>query len=113
MKKGICFSFILLLVLSSSGHASSIAEVKARKKLIVLAYPHPMSPFVRETSPGQFEGIDEGIMKTFANTLGVALEIQPVKELNELIPGIVAGKGDILASGFSITKDREKIINFS
>src|SRR5262249_6863464 len=45
--------------------------------------------------------------------LGVALEIQPVANLNDLIPGVLAGKGDILASGFSITKEREKIISFS
>jgi len=93
--------------------ASSVAEVKARKKLVVLSYPHEFNAFVKEKSPGEYEGVDVGIMKTFANSLGVALEIHPVQKLNDLIPELLAGKGDILASGFSITKDREKIVTFS
>lgn len=113
MKDKILLLAVLLLVSATGIRAGTVEEVKARKKLIVLSYPHPYSAFVKEMSPGQYDGVDVKIMKTFANRLGVALEIQPVENLNELIPGLLAGKGDVLASGFSITKEREKVVSFS
>src|SRR5262245_48143776 len=103
----------LVLLTAAAADASSLEEVKARKKLVVLSYPHPYSAFVKEKSPGQYEGVDVSILKTYANKLGVALEIQPVADLKDLIPGLLAGKGDVLASGFSITKEREKVIRFT
>src|SRR5262245_50388533 len=113
MRKFVLFFWVALVIVPVFAQASTIAEIKARKKLIVLSYPHAFSAFVKETSPGQYDGVDVQILKTFANKLGVALEIHPVENLNDLIPDLLAGKGDLLASGFSITPDREKIIDFS
>lgn len=93
--------------------SSSTEEVKARKKLVVLCFPHPLSAFVKETSPGNYDGLDVYIMKTFANSLGVALEMHPVAKFDDLIPELLAGKGDVIASSFSITKEREKQVQYS
>lgn len=93
--------------------AANVEEIKQRKKLIVLSYPHPYSVFVRNTSDNQYEGLDVYIMKTLANSMGIALEIYPVSKFEDLIPDLLAGKGDVIASSFSITKDRAKLVRYS
>lgn len=111
--QNIIWILLLFVLFAQSAPARNLEDVKARKKLIMLAYPHPLSAFVKETSPGQFEGLDVYIMKTFANSLGVALEVNAVAKFDDLIPDLLAGKGDVIASSFSITKDRQKHVQFS
>lgn len=106
------FVLLILLIPSFYARAGSVEEVKSRKKLIMLCHPDPMG-FVHRTSDGQYEGLDVAIMKTFANTLGVALEVAPLETFNQLIPALLAGKGDVIASSMTITSEREKIVGFS
>jgi ABC-type amino acid transport substrate-binding protein len=106
-------SGLLLVLFSANLFSGNLDEIKQRKKLIMLSSPHPYSAFVRETSEGQYEGLDVYIMKTLANSLGVALEIQPVPKFEDLIPELLAGKGDVIASSFSITPERGKIVRYS
>jgi ABC-type amino acid transport substrate-binding protein len=102
----------IFLLLSTFLQAASVAEIKERKKLIMLCHPDPLG-FVNETSPGKFEGLDVEIMKTLANSLGVALEVKPLENFKDLIPAVLADQGDVIASSLTITKEREKIVNFS
>ena len=106
------FSVLLVLFISSILQASNVAEIKARKKLIMLCHPDPLG-FVNETSPGKFEGLDVEIMKTLANSLGVALEVKPLESFKDLIPALLANQGDVVASSVTITEERKKIVNFS
>jgi polar amino acid transport system substrate-binding protein len=112
IRKVVLFLFLLVL-LPGWLFSSSVVDVKARKKLVVLSYPHAYNAFVKEKEPGHYDGVDVSIMKTFANKLGVAMEIHAVPSLGDLVPALLEGKGDILASGFSITPEREKVISFS
>jgi polar amino acid transport system substrate-binding protein len=97
--------------------ASSLAEVKARGKLIVLCFPHQESPFIRvkvEVGLGHYDGIDYEIMEGFARSLAVALEIRPVKpSFDALLPALLRGDGDVIASEFSVTEERRKRVDFS
>ena len=104
---------LLFALFAGFADAGNLEDVKARKKLIMLASPHPLSAFVKETGPGQFDGLDVYIMKTFANSLGVALEVHAVAKFDDLIPELLVGKGDVIASSFSITRDRQKQVQFS
>lgn len=106
---------LMLLVCSLSPlqtWPASIQEVQTRKKLVMLCHPDPMA-FVQRTADGQFDGLDVAIVKTFANSLGVALEIHATQTFGELIPALLSGKGDLIASSMTITKDREKVVAFS
>ncbi|MCP4898155.1 MAG: amino acid ABC transporter substrate-binding protein [bacterium] len=62
-----------------------------------------------------FIGADIDIMATFAELLGVELEIRPITipSYGELIPSLLRGEGDIVASSFSITDARLKLVEFS
>ena len=65
-------------------------------------------------SPDQFDGFDVDLMKSFAASLGLPLEIHSVtKSYSELMPALVAGEGDVVASSITITEDRKKVVDFS
>ena len=112
LTKFLLVMFLLFSTFSIVLQAANVAEIKARKKLIMLCHPDPLG-FVNETSPGKFEGLDVEIMKTLANSLGVALEVKPLESFKDLIPALLADQGDVIASSVTITKEREKIVNFS
>jgi ABC-type amino acid transport substrate-binding protein len=102
---------------ASVASASTLAEVKARGKLVVLAFPHQESPFIRvkvEVDLNHYDGIDYEIAEGFAKSLGVALEIRPVKpSFAELVPALLRGEGDLIASSFSITPERREKVDFT
>ena len=109
--------------------AGDLAKVKARGKLIVVTYPLQRSFFssvnmdrMRERNlklnelrrPDEFQGIDIDLMSGFAKSLGVTLEIHPITEgWGALVPALVAGKGDLVASELTITPERLEVVDFS
>ncbi|MEO8504580.1 MAG: transporter substrate-binding domain-containing protein [Acidobacteriota bacterium] len=109
--------------------AGDLAEIRARGKLVMLCFANVGSSSVRPNldimrekgltlaqlhSPDQFEGFDVDLMKSFAASLGLPLEIHSVTtSYAELIPALVAGEGDVVATSFTITEDRKKVIDFS
>jgi ABC-type amino acid transport substrate-binding protein len=117
-------------VLAACGLAAEPAPgetqaVKARGKLVVVSFPHQDSEFMSvnlERGPmkkvggvDDFKGMDVDIMAGFASTLGVTLEIRPIATpgYGELIPSLLAGDGDVIASSFTITPARRAQVDFS
>lgn len=97
--------------------AAGVADVKARGKLVMLCFPHQESDFIRikvESGLDHFEGVDFEIMDGFAKSLGVALEVKAIKpDFGALLPALLAGEGDVIASEFSVTAEREKQVGYS
>lgn len=95
----------------------------------MLAAPHQESVFVKtnlEAGPMQrlgttehFEGVDVDLMAAFAERLGVELMIRPafgeagIPAYSALIPALLRGDGDLIASSFTITDERREVIDFS
>lgn len=100
------------LPLAEASAAASLAEVKARGRLVVLSFPHPQSQFIRRAG-ADYEGVDYDLMRAYSRQLGVDLEIRPVATFDRLIPALLAGEGDIVASSFSITPARRELVEFS
>ncbi|MCB1035814.1 MAG: amino acid ABC transporter substrate-binding protein [Acidobacteria bacterium] len=108
---------------------SHLARIKERGKLTILCVPHQESIFARtnlEKGPMRpvgtseyFEGADIDIMSAFAGHLGVELEVRPaigeggIPGYRDLIPALLKGDGDVIASSFSITEERKEKIDFS
>jgi ABC-type amino acid transport substrate-binding protein len=104
---------------------SDLAEIHQRGELVMLCFPRQPSGFVRvnlEAGPmrkvgtsAHFEGLDVELMAAFASSLGVQLTIRPIEKPNfgELIPALLAGQGDLVASSFSITAQRRQQVDFS
>jgi ABC-type amino acid transport substrate-binding protein len=95
----------------------------------MLSVPHQESAFVRtniERGPMKrqgtaedFHGVDVEIMKRFAESLGVELEVRPAVGPNgipaypELFTWLERGEGDLIASSLTITTERKKRVDFS
>lgn len=109
----------------AQGAASDLATVKARGSLIMLCFPNQDStnvavnlergPMKRVGTAEDFKGLDVDLMAEFAQRLGVRLEISTVASasFDELIPSLISGAGDVIASSFSITQSRRQVLDFS
>jgi ABC-type amino acid transport substrate-binding protein len=123
------FSWLLLASIAvfggSPAAAQDLARVQKAGKLVMLAFPHQQNPFIRVNlakgamvkagSPEFFEGFDVDLMAGFARRLNVELEILPVSEPRyaALIPDLLAGRGDLIASSLTITEERRRHVAFS
>lgn len=104
---------------------SHLARVLEQGKLEMIAFPHQESHFVHaDLSLGpmpaygpdrHWAGIDVEIMRRFAAELGVELWIRRVSEpsYGALIPDLLAGKGDLVASSLTMTPTRQAAVDFS
>jgi polar amino acid transport system substrate-binding protein len=120
---------LLAAALPRAARAGDLADVKARGKLILVAYPLLEGNFVvvdveamRDgkkalkdlRDPALFHGIDVDLARGFAASLGVNLEIHPVTSgYDGLIPALKNREGDIIASSFTITPNRQQAVDFS
>lgn len=86
-------------------------HVAADGKLTVL-YADLDTPFLRETSDGP-EGFDYEVLAGFARLEGLELEPVPMAEADELIPALLAGRGELIAGGFTRTDDRASRVLFT
>ncbi len=106
MKKwmlGVMVVFLALLLIGGPAMA---------KGKVVVASDIPWPPFEMVTSNGQYFGFDLDVMRAVAVLSHYDVKIQNLA-FDSIIPAVKAGKVDIGASGFTITKERAKTISFS
>jgi len=119
----------LTLFLGTAVHGGDLADVKTRGKLVMLTFPAVEDPFVAVDveamraagvklsdmrDPAAFRGVDVDLMKGFAASLGVKLEMRPqTGGYGELLPALLAGQGDVVASRLTITPKRQESADFS
>ncbi len=119
----------LVLLLGHAAQAGDLADVKARGKLIMLTFPAVEDPFVAVDveamrtaglkladmrDPESFHGVDVDLVKGFAQSLGVKLEMRPqTGGYGELLPALLARRGDLVASRLTITPKRLGAADFS
>jgi ABC-type amino acid transport substrate-binding protein len=113
-KSGVSLVGLLFLLLSNPAvsKGTDMADVEARGELVMLCFPHSTSEFVRRDGGG-YTGLDYEILKTFAAAHKVELKVQPVPAFADLIPWLLEGRGDVIASAFSITKERRQKVDYS
>lgn len=78
------------------------------------------SPVVPASPADHYIGIDVDLLRGFADSLGVELEIRPayapgavMPSFDQLIPSLLRGDGDLIASAFSVTDERARLVAFS
>jgi len=119
----------LSVVLAGAANAGDLADVKSRGKLIMLTFPAVEDPFVAVNveamraaglkladmkDPEHFSGVDVDLIKGFAKSLGVSLEMSPqTGGYGELLPALLAKKGDLVASRLTVTPKRQEAADFS
>jgi ABC-type amino acid transport substrate-binding protein len=100
-----------LVALPASSPAADIAAVKARGALRVLAVDlkEPDEFFQFSGTPG----FDREILEGFARLHALRLEPLALAAWDDLVPALVAGRGDVIAGRFTVTDERRKRIAFT
>ena len=99
--------FNLLLLILFSINPLYAQQAKPDVRVAVRTCP----PFVINDN-GQYSGISIFLLDNIAEQLGVSYSLEHY-ELEEMLEAVVQGKADIAVSCLSITKEREKILDFS
>lgn len=97
-------------VAPSAGIHLDLKRIKARGKLVVLTENNAISYFIYR---GRKMGFEYDILKEFAASLNVELEIKILKNIDDAVKELNEGKGDILACNYTVTRERKKHIQFS
>ncbi|MDP1822255.1 MAG: transporter substrate-binding domain-containing protein [Archangium sp.] len=63
-----------------------------------------------QADPARFE---LQVLEAFAKAQGRAVELVPIDSFAELIPSLLAGRGDVIAAGLTITDTRKKQVTFT
>ncbi|AJY75692.1 substrate-binding periplasmic protein [Paenibacillus beijingensis] len=96
---------------AGSGETNALEEIKKRGKLII-ATSGNYRPITFMNEQGKLDGLDIELGTMLAEKLGVEVEFVP-GNLSGLIPGLTAGKFDLVMSGLLATDQRKKSIDFS
>jgi membrane-bound lytic murein transglycosylase F len=70
------------------------------------------SPTAYTITPDGPSGPEFDLVQAFADELGVALVIEPVASISEILPKLLAGEAHMAAAGLSITDTRREYLNF-
>ena len=104
MKKFIFFAMLALLL--------SVSTAQAAEKSYVNGIDANYPPFGYMDEKGQPAGFDVESMNWIAKKMGFKIEHKPIA-WDGIIPALLAKQIDMIASGMSITPDRQKQVNFS
>lgn len=98
-------------ILPAAAHADTLADIKARKKLLV-AVDVGVPPYGMTDAQMQPIGSDVETARLLAQDLGVPMELVPVTGPNR-VPFLLTGKADLVVASFSINEERKRVIDFS
>jgi ABC-type amino acid transport substrate-binding protein len=96
---------------TSTAKSATVEEIKKKGKLII-ATSGNFRPITFMNEQSQVAGLDIDIGNMIAEKLGVKAEFVP-GNIAGLIPGLIAGKFDLVMSGLTATDERKKMIDFS
>jgi membrane-bound lytic murein transglycosylase F len=101
----------LAALVGPSSFAADLPEIKARGSLRVLGVVDDPEDEFLTPQPGR--GLDREMLEGFARLQGVALEVVNAGTWDALVPGLLQGKGDLIAGRFTVTDARRKLIEFT
>jgi membrane-bound lytic murein transglycosylase F len=87
-----------------------LAEIRRRGTLRILMLRGNRGYLPRSGSPLDHE---RKLAQALAEDLGLKSEFVPVDSLEELIPGLLEGRGDLVADNFTVTQERQQRVAFS
>jgi ABC-type amino acid transport substrate-binding protein len=105
--KSLLRSLLIVVLLA----APALAQEPAAKRLKVLVKPAP--PFVIDRGNGQFEGYSIDLWRRIAQDENLAFDFELVPTVPEAVTKLQAGQADVAVGAFSITAEREKVLDFT
>ena len=108
---------LALLLVASGSSALDLDEVKARGRLRVLTVSTGTATgttvFFMSADPAHPGGIEYELLQGFAKLHKLELTVVPVPSWPDLIPSLLAGKGDLIGGDFAVSEARRKQIDFT
>jgi ABC-type amino acid transport substrate-binding protein len=105
-------SLLLALPLcAATAAAADLADVKASGTLRVLVVDG--SPEFYALKSGAPPGLDREVLDGFAALQRVTVATVAIPSWSDLIPALLAGKGDVIAGGVTVTDARRKQVDFT
>ncbi|MBE9548401.1 MAG: membrane-bound lytic murein transglycosylase MltF [Proteobacteria bacterium] len=99
----------LLFITSGNDELSRVEQIQARGYLTMITRNGATSWYLGRDGDTGFE---YDLVKGFADSLGVAVEILPAERFQDLFPMLESGEGDLIAANVSRTPEREKSLAF-
>ena len=96
---------------SEAAATGALASIKEAGKLVMLTNA-AFAPYEYLGSDNEVAGVDVDMAQAIADKIGVELEVVNM-DFDGLIPALVAGKGDLVAAGLTITDERKQSVDFS
>ena len=91
-------------------YSFDLDAIKARGNIVALVDNSTTSYFVYK---GQPMGFEYEVLKRFADEHNLRLDIKVVYKLDNILNMLNSGEGDIVAANITVTREREKQVNFS
>lgn len=110
MKRSLAFIVIILASITIS-FAGVVDDAVKRGTLKVGLTPTYM-PFEMTNKQGEIVGFEVDVVKAMAKSMNVKLELIPAS-YDGIIPGLLTGKFDLIASGMTINQSRNLRVNFT
>jgi membrane-bound lytic murein transglycosylase F len=97
------------LIGTCSAPPSLLDQVREVGELRVVTRDAPSAAFIGPDGPS---GPEFDLVQGFADELGVALVIESVSSVSEIVPRLLEGRVHMAAAGLSITESRKEYVNF-
>ncbi len=108
----LCALSSIVYLSKSNAAEKSILETIKKDGILKVCSESGYLPLEMKTASGKWIGFDPEMMEAFAKHLGVKLIISDTK-WDGIIPSLLTGKCDMIASSMAKTKEREKAVTFS
>ncbi|MDG1261493.1 MAG: transporter substrate-binding domain-containing protein [Flavobacteriales bacterium] len=87
-----------------------LEEIRERRKLVLLTENSSVSYYLYR---GQGMGYDYELVRAFAQSQGLELEVRIMEDMNDMFKLLQEGKGDIIACNLTVTEDRKEFLRFT
>ncbi len=101
---------VAALIGTCSTQPTLLEQVREIGELRVVTRESPSAAFIGPDGPS---GPEFDLVQGFADDLGVALVIESVNSVSEIVPRLMRGRVHMAAAGLSITPSRQEYLNFS
>ena len=101
---------VAALLGTCSSSPALLDQILETGELRVVTRDTPSSYVIDANGPS---GPEFDLVQAFADELGVALIVESVGSVSEIVPRLVSGRAHMAAAGLSITRSRQQFLNFS
>lgn len=110
MKK--ILAFLVIMTLSIATVSAGMIDDAVQRGVLKVGLTPTYMPFEMTNKQGEIVGFEIDILKAMTKAMGVKLELVAVS-YDGIIPGLLTGKFDMIASGMTINQKRNLRVNFT